>query len=454
MPVAHTDTMTEPVLELRARDGAVAAPDVGASGVRGDVASPVSPRVTSAPTPSSEVDDATGAPATRPVALAALVALLSHVGGATARAFDRAGALVGADDAWWEPGWPRLARRGRRVLGPGRAEDGPGGRRQLRWGQVLGVGLVAFALWLLCDAPTLLHNAEGSPLGARRTAAMVVLRPVAALSRDLGLSHLVGAADRLMGRTGGGVLQVVGPPSHHGHDAHRGATPGAHATDALPPLPAPSAASPLRVLSIGDSLGVDFGGPFVNDLAATGVVNATLDAHVDTGLARPDYFDWSAELRADLARYQPEAVVVFLGANDPQNFVDGGSALAYGTEAWTAAYARRVGELMAEATSAGARVLWVGMPPMADPTLGAKMQALDAIYQGQAAAHPGVTYLSSWTVLGDAQGAYAQYLPDPSGSQVAVREPDGTHISPGGAERLSEAAIADMDHAWGLSLRP
>jgi hypothetical protein len=208
------------------------------------------------------------------------------------------------------------------------------------------------------------------------------------------------------------------------------------------------------VLSVGDSLGVDFGGPFVNDLAATGVVNAVLDAHVDTGLSRPDYFDWPAELGADLARYQPQAVVVFLGANDPQNFVDGGTALAFGSPAWSAAYGRRVAAFMQQVTSTGARVLWVGMPPMSDPVLNAKMQTLDAVYQSEAAGRPGVTYLSSWPVFSDPEGSFAQYLPDSSGNQVAVREPDGTHISPAGAERLAEAVIAAMDRTWGIDLRP
>jgi hypothetical protein len=315
---------------------------------------------------------------------------------------------------------------------------------------------VAFAVWTLLDAPTLLHNAEGSPLGVRRSVAMSLLRPVAAVSDGLGLSHVVGAADRLMGRHGPGVVQVVGPST--ARRPHRApavvARPPQPAADALPPLPVPSAAAPLRVLVVGDSLGVDFGGPLADTLAATGVVDAAVDAHVDTGLARPDYFDWPGELQADIGRYHPQAVVVFLGANDPQNMVDGGSALSFGTPAWDTVYATRVGQFMTEATGAGARVLWVGMPPMQDQGLDDEVQHLDALYQMEAGVHPGVTFLSSWTVLGTPQGAYAEYLPDAGGAPVAVREPDGTHLSPGGAERLSQAVVVAMDRGWGLSLAP
>jgi hypothetical protein len=337
------------------------------------------------------------------------------------------------------------------------------GHRTVSWRQALAAGIVCFAVWLVLDAPTLLRSAEAGPLGVRRTVAVTVLRPIDDLSRALGLSHVVGAADRAIGRRGTGVLQVEGPPVRRHRSTPSG--PGAPtsgrrflgytsvtAPDGLRPPAAPSAAAPLQALAVGDSLGIDFGQSLVNDLAATGVVHAILDGHIDTGLSRPDYFDWQAELQADLARYQPQAVVVFIGANDPQNFIDGGSALAYGTQAWSDAYARRVGAFMQAATSAHARVLWVGMPPMADATLNGKMQVLNAIYQSEASAHPGVTYFPSWSVLSGGQGGFAAFLPDASGNEVAVREPDGTHISAAGAERLARAAIADLDHAWGLSL--
>jgi hypothetical protein len=226
------------------------------------------------------------------------------------------------------------------------------------------------------------------------------------------------------------------------------------ATDAPSPFPAPTAAAPLRVLVVGDSLGVDLGGQLAEDLAGTGVVTAAVDAQVDTGLARPDYYDWPAELGADLSKYRPEAVVVFLGANDPQNLVVAGGALSYGTSAWDQAYGQRVAQFMSEATAAGARVLWVGMPPMADGGQNAAMARLDGIDEQQAGSQPGVTFFPSWTVLGDNQGNFAEYLPDASGGPVQVREPDGTHVAPAGAERLAHDVIAAMDRSWGLSLSP
>jgi len=368
-----------------------------------------------------------------------------------------------------------------RVLDADSAEARPvPGRAHVSWRHVLLAGLLCFAVWLTLDAPTLLRSAQAAPLGTRRSVAIILLRPLADVSNALGLSHVVGGADRAIGRTGNtgtGVLQIEGPPVH----PHRvvlthprlpvtaptttavptsvpvsvpavSSTTAVTAPDGLAPLAVPTPAAPLRLLVLGDSLGIDFGQPLVNDLAATDVVSAVLDGHIDTGLSRPDYFNWPAELQRDVVTYQPKAVVVFIGANDPQNFIDGSSSVTYGTPAWNAAYGERVGALMQQAAGAGARVLWIGMPPMADPVLNAKMETLNAIAQNQAASHPGVTYFASWPVLSNPQGQFSAFLPDASGNEVQVRDPDGIHITAAGAQRLSRAAIAFMGHEWGLVL--
>ena len=223
----------------------------------------------------------------------------------------------------------------------------------------------------------------------------------------------------------------------------RPAPPGP--TGALPPLNAhPTAADPLRVLVIGDSIGIDLGQPLVADLSATGVATATLDGRIDTGLARPDYFNWPVELGVDLANDRPQLVVVMMGANDPQSLVGPDGSIDYGSPGWSTAYGRRVRTFIDEAKAAGAHVLWVGMPPMAQSNLNAGMQVLDSVVQAQVSADPGSTYLASTDVLGDGHGNYTAYLPDSSGAEVNIRTPDGIHLSPSGGERLSQAVLASL----------
>lgn len=324
--------------------------------------------------------------------------------------------------------------------------------RRVRWTHALGISVLAFCVWLVLDAPTLQHNAQVSPVGVRRTVALDLLGPVADLSRDLQFSHVVSVGNGVIGRHGnrpgnGSVVVSVGPkkPPVTTTSHPSGSTPttavAAPTTTTLPATVDPTASNPLRVLVIGDSLGIDLGGTLVNDLGNTGVVQATLDGQVGTGLTRPDYYNWPVELQSDLPKYTPQVVVVMVGANDPQD-LPGPPDVPYGSAAWTATYSGRVVSFMTEAAGAGAKVIWVGMPPMSNGTLSSQMQNLNGIYQA-AAAQTGATYLSSWTVLGTPQGQYAAYLVY-NGQEVNVREPDGTHIAPGGAEILSQVVLATM----------
>ena len=226
--------------------------------------------------------------------------------------------------------------------------------------------------------------------------------------------------------------------------------------DGWPPFPRPTAKAPLRVLIVGDSVGTDLGQyALVDDLGSTGVVSATLDGHISTGLTRPDYFNWPLELHNDLLAEHPQLVIICIGANDAQNDIVNGQVLAYGTQAWDNMYSSRVGAFISEATSAGARVLWVGMPPMAGSQLNAQMQHLDYLYQTQVKSHLGSEFLSSVPALGGRGGTYTAFK-DVRGTTENIRTDDGIHLQPAGAELLSEAVISDMDKVYKLvpQLRP
>ncbi len=162
------------------------------------------------------------------------------------------------------------------------------------------------------------------------------------------------------------------------------------------------------MLIVGDSVGLDLGQPLVNALGAYGDVTTYLDGRIDTGLTRPDYFNWPAELQIDLANQQPQLVVVMIGANDPQGLVTpAGSIALRPARAGTQAYSARVAAFIAEANAGGAHVLWVGMPPMQNPGLDAALQHLNGLVQAQVAADQGrgAAYLSSVPSLGDTHQA-------------------------------------------------
>ncbi len=345
------------------------------------------------------------------------------------------------------------------------------GRRVVAAGQVLFVGLVCFATWLLLDARALYDAARSSPLGTRRTVAMTVLRPVARAGAALGLDRIGRGADLVLGRDGtpGGSVAAGAPgrgrspvpteprpaPTSTVAPSVTTAPPTTAPTAGLAPVEQPGPGRTMTMLEVGDSIGEDLGFGLGDVLAADRYVRIVQDAVGSTGLAAIGYYDWPAQLEVELRRYHPQVVVVMLGGNDAQSFDVGSRYIGFGTAAWRDVYGARVARMMSEATAAGAHVLWVGMPIMSPAaTLSdAAMRTENSLFAAEARAHPGVTFLSTWRVLATPSGAYSEYLPDRSGTLVQVRDDDGIHIDvPGGTDLLARAAVAAMERTWHVRL--
>jgi lysophospholipase L1-like esterase len=356
-------------------------------------------------------------------------------------------------------GRPHPERPGRRV--------GPAGR-------VLVVGLTCFGLWALLAAPSLLRTAQASPLGARRDAALAVLRPLARLSSLMALDRLGREASSALGRpiqpvpivppanpspgSGAGSVPSSGPPGPNGPVPSAEQPPGRSTRpspvprgpfpNALPQVRNPTASHPLRILAIGDSLGADLALGLERLVDTRPSFLVRIDTREATGLARPDYFDWPYQVELDLESMRPDVVVAMLGGNDAQNFLVGGHAVVLGTPAWKAEYAKRVDRVMQEVTESGRPLVWVGLPPMGSARLTHAMRLINAIARARALAHPGVAYLESWELFVGADGHYTAYLPDTSGQEELVREPDGVHLTVAGSARLAEQVFAAMRPLW------
>ena len=76
----------------------------------------------------------------------------------------------------------------------------------------------------------------------------------------------------------------------------------------------------MTILDVGDSLGEDLGLGLGYTLEANPKVHVIQAAHGDSGLARPDYYDWPAHLQALLNEYHPQVVTILIGGNDAQSF--------------------------------------------------------------------------------------------------------------------------------------
>jgi hypothetical protein len=268
------------------------------------------------------------------------------------------------------------------------------------------------------------------------------------------LAALVAAA----AACGGAGSSAVHDPSHTTTSSHHGTNGGtgkkkSGTTTSTTPSTA-SAVHPVNgkvtVLEIGDSLGIDLGWGLQWALRNDSHVTLVQDAKGDTGLANTAYYNWPAALESELAQVHPQIVVVFLGGNDPQSFYQGNQLVTWGTPLWKRAYGERVTTIITEATSAGARVLWVGMPIMQPQHLSHEMAVQDAVYRAEASSHPGATYFSSWHLFATPSGQYNGGTTDVAGSVMPLRDADGIHLADGGLDLLGLAVVKEMQAIYKL----
>ena len=337
-------------------------------------------------------------------------------------------------------------------------------RRLVPAGKVLATMLVCFLVWGLLDARELHRSAEASPLGARRTAALAVLGPMFFVSRWTGMDALGGFVSRAFGRNPndapGGEIAL--PPSTTGASPSRIVGTGRRGVRlpaagglreyTLLPVRTPTRKNPERILVIGDSFAIGLGLGVSRDFSGN-LVKVVRQGRESTGLARPDYFDWTAQLRVDVQRFRPDIIVAMLGGNDFQDLVVPGrpTVRRFWVDQWNALYRARVSRLMALATSGGARLVWVGLPPSKSPVLpDSGVERMNAIYRTEATFHPGVVFVDSWRLFAR-NGGYSPYLRlGKSHHLTQVREGDGVHFTVVGYQHLADVVTGVMHTVLGL----
>jgi len=332
-------------------------------------------------------------------------------------------------EEWLEP----EARRGPEAVGP-LPERHPGPRRRrLSAGAALLAMLLGFFLAGLFDVANIKKDVEARPYGALRSVQLALLAPMSALSGAVRADRLGAAVADALGR---------GDKPHHTLAEVKVAKP-------LWPR-AISADKPLRLYVAGDSMDQVFGSSLVNLGEATGLVKGRNDYHVSSGLSRPDFYDWPQRLVDEIVDFRPDAAAVLFGANDGQDVMYQGKVLKVGTRAWQDVYAQRVGAAMDILTRGGRRVYWIGNPIMRDFAYRQRIAMMNHIYQAEAKKHPGVTFISTWQLMGNDKGSYSDYLKDAGGNSVLMRAPDGIHLTRAGGDRMAALVLGVIERDWGM----
>jgi lysophospholipase L1-like esterase len=310
--------------------------------------------------------------------------------------------------------------------------------------------LVAAALLVLFQGPSILKAADLMHDGIGRELILTVGRPSNWIARKLPFVEIASTGTRWLhpeadlSGPGGfkdtrGLLATQVPP----------VTPAAFSAAELGLAPPPK--TPLhKLLVTGDSMSQ----PLDSDLAETLVpngINVVRDPHIGTGISTTFVVDWGKLAVDQVGKYHPDAVVVFLGANDgfPMQRPSGSEVACCSAE-WAAIYANRARQIVNTYRQGGrARIYWITLPAPRD----AERQHIARVVN--AAIKVAVQPWASDVQLVDAVPVftpgfvYRDAMPV-AGKQTLVREADGVHLNEAGSSLLARMITEELTRSYTL----
>jgi len=271
--------------------------------------------------------------------------------------------------------------------------------------------------------------------------------------------------------TGLSVLLVAGAATAvtlHAYDAdsapnpddHASATTPGHVTEPnlgtaskLKPPRRLSHDDPLRLWIGGDSLAGSFGPALGQTAGATGVVKATIDYKVSSGLEDQGIRDWYEHAQEKMASDDPDAVVFIIGTNDAP-IVNTYDSNGDGIPDWEKEYREKIDRMMATFVGGNRHrtVFWLGPPTLGDSTLDRGTEKFGPVMAEEARKFaPDVVYIDTYKLFEGPDGGYARSFPDATGQVEQMRISDGVHFTVDGAQYLSNIVWKLLDKRWKIT---
>ncbi|HSS34164.1 MAG TPA: hypothetical protein VLL27_12870 [Solirubrobacterales bacterium] len=200
-----------------------------------------------------------------------------------------------------------------------------------------------------------------------------------------------------------------------------------------------------KLLVTGDSLSTPLDLELAQRLTPDGV-EVIRDPHLATGISRSDIVDWAKLSATQVADDHPEAIVIFIGANEglPMPGPNGEDVSCCGPE-WAAIWANRARVLMDNYRQGGAaKVYWLTVPTARDPDRKPIVDAVDAAVQAAAAPWRDQVRVLDMSAIFTPGDRFRNAM-EVDGSETIVREPDGIHLNQAGSAVAAEAVEAALE---------
>ena len=214
----------------------------------------------------------------------------------------------------------------------------------------------------------------------------------------------------------------------------------------------PKPPRPLRTLLVtGDSMAMPLDVETARRMADSDPdVDVQRDPHVGTGISKSGLVDWGKLSTQHVEQRKPDAVVVFIGANEgfPLPGPGGKNVDCCGPD-WAAAYANRVRRMMDTYRQGGsARVYWLTLPIPRDGDFAEVARAVNAAIEVAAQPFRAQVRVLDMTELFTPGGKYRDAM-TVDGRKRIVRDSDGIHLNGTGAGLASERVIDAVHRDFG-----
>ncbi|MFP3921271.1 MAG: DUF459 domain-containing protein [Dichotomicrobium sp.] len=196
-----------------------------------------------------------------------------------------------------------------------------------------------------------------------------------------------------------------------------------------------------KLYVIGDFLAAGLADALPDALDETTSVDIERETRNNSGLARPDYYNWSARVEDILEGQSVHIAVIMLGSNDRRRIRTANGFEEFGTDAWTEAYRLRVDALVEKLTEANVAVYWMGLPIVAEEEARADYEQINSIIRERAYLG-GVKYIDTWNGFSDQFGNYSAFGPSVAGVTKRLRDNNGIGFTAEGNRKLAEFAAS------------
>jgi uncharacterized protein len=146
-------------------------------------------------------------------------------------------------------------------------------------------------------------------------------------------------------------------------------------------------------------------------------------------------------------------VVVLLGSNDRQAIRMEERRLLFGTPEWIETYKARTDRILDALLSAGIKVYWVSVPPMADPEYDAAMRSITALQRERVEAK-GAQFVDIRPAFLNPDGSYTDSGPGDEGVIRRLRSRDGVTFFKQGNNRMGQLVLAAIKEGMAKAAPP